>query len=804
MKLIQEVKTILDRLAPSGWAVLLAKHGLDIGVPLASLPGELAKLLPIDRTVPGFEELALDANRGVEPGVPGRSVLFHALVSADVAPAGAADFPTLYEIDVLENYIYAAARRRIDSFTKPVVAVFAYEYRPARLSPHRQHSDLAFSRAGVARVGTEAARYDPRNRSFDARPVGGDRGFAAVPARYAVFLAERRGPGPSDSVMRAVALDSQARFLFPVHKLFPGTECLFDAAGAPIDLTGLELVETHISEKLRRIHLAGADNPGRVAPLPQFDTSKPPFIRTSADSDDLVSLQKVGASVLVLPVPNPIARVASQVVAGGASEMARFSVPKADQAIDNRFWTSLQLTRTGLGRAAPEYANLRQLVTRDPHGAFVIEDLNERPDAGTAAAEQFGPKIQAGGYEAAHFVDGTCDGVISARVPHALSALQVFPAYSLVSAIDYFPQVEQVELEEWIERLGDSPIGLGESRLHFAQGGTAPLSDGRFQADTPGKLRPTRRTPNPGLPDPASTSEARAFPLKEAASQTVTAVVGRKNTAGAAGALPNSSMGASWLPDAASDIFAPGWDISQHATSKGEEFYTAYGLGSPFPEDAKLCAALNSFWPAAAPDSSRTFGFGPGATSPLATAIPLSDHELGYHPDHPRVAANEVKTGLGWDGQHGPFILKIGGADFVDAADPGRSDQTRAALDGKLGFSGLDQLTAAELIARMEELRFCRASILGPAHMVEPWLATFVPVPDWAAWNSAVVHPPLDAALVGSGYIFTFVEVNRSSKPVGDPPLRRRFAILRTIHIQTSRRLAFFRIDAGVVVRRIR
>jgi hypothetical protein len=30
----------------------------------------------------------------------------------------------------------------------------------------------------------------------------------------------------------------------------------------------------------------------------------------------------------------------------------------------------------------------------------------------------------------------------------------------------------------------------------------------------------------------------------------------------------------------------------------------AYGLGSPFPEDAKLCAALNSFWPAVAPDAS--------------------------------------------------------------------------------------------------------------------------------------------------------------------------------------------------------
>jgi hypothetical protein len=50
----------------------------------------------------------------------------------------------------------------------------------------------------------------------------------------------------------------------------------------------------------------------------------------------------------------------------------------------------------------------------------------------------------------------------------------------------------------------------------------------------------------------------------------------------------------SYLPDAASGIFAPGWDISLDYT-RGVRHLASYGLGSPFPEDSKLCAALSSY-----------------------------------------------------------------------------------------------------------------------------------------------------------------------------------------------------------------
>ena len=237
-------------------------------------------------------------------------------------------------------------------------------------------------------------------------------------------------------------------------------------------------------------------------------------MRTTADSADLLELQEVGASVLVVPVPGAIVRTATQAVSGGGSELVRFKVPKANAR--NRFWTSLQLPATDNGRAAPEYANIRQVVTPKTGGGFKIEDLNQRKDTGTAAAEQFTRKLRAGGYEAAHFVDGTCDGVISLKVPAGLLALRVLPAYSLVSAVDYFPGVEQVEIEEWVEQVQHSPIGLGDPSFQFAGGAEATqrwavrgVGDGRHlghPTDPEHKPeRPGRRARHEGL----STNGAR-------------------------------------------------------------------------------------------------------------------------------------------------------------------------------------------------------------------------------------------------------------------------------------------------------
>src|ERR687897_1556689 len=101
MTLIDDVQTVCRRLAPHGWADLLAQHGLDITAP--NLAEELAReLTGIRRDLPGFEDFAMEGGRGIEPGSPARSLLFHALASpnvfADAAGNDLAVFPTPVEI----------------------------------------------------------------------------------------------------------------------------------------------------------------------------------------------------------------------------------------------------------------------------------------------------------------------------------------------------------------------------------------------------------------------------------------------------------------------------------------------------------------------------------------------------------------------------------------------------------------------------------------------------------------------------------------------------------------------------------
>jgi hypothetical protein len=111
MALIDNLAQTLARLAPRGWAALLQQHGggLDITKPKSQLAAELQRpLTGINRQHPGFEELSTGARRGIEPGAPARSLLYHALASQDVHPLTAgtpadADYPTPEDLDVVEN-----------------------------------------------------------------------------------------------------------------------------------------------------------------------------------------------------------------------------------------------------------------------------------------------------------------------------------------------------------------------------------------------------------------------------------------------------------------------------------------------------------------------------------------------------------------------------------------------------------------------------------------------------------------------------------------------------------------------------
>lgn len=83
MALIDDVKQLCDRIASEGWRDLLLAHGLDMAAP--DLAAELAKPLnQINRDLPGFEDFAFEGQRGIEPGYPARSLLYHALASPNV------------------------------------------------------------------------------------------------------------------------------------------------------------------------------------------------------------------------------------------------------------------------------------------------------------------------------------------------------------------------------------------------------------------------------------------------------------------------------------------------------------------------------------------------------------------------------------------------------------------------------------------------------------------------------------------------------------------------------------------------
>jgi hypothetical protein len=754
MALIDQVRRVINRLAPRGWAALMARHGLRLRAP--NLARELGRTLPsIDRTIDGFGDFTRKGRRAIEPGHPAASLLYHALASPDVHPTprgrpGRSEaYPTLDDLDLIENYIYSLRRADVSLDDDDlVVAVFAYQYRPGSHSPHGYHADLAFSRTGLARVGTRPERYDSIRRSFWPVPRGAGDGIAIMPARYGVFLAQERTTTVQDPILGRRREDAVRPFLFPVHKLFPGDECVQDS-----DLR-IDFTEYHRSEKLNRIHVV-AD----IELAAGFRLDEPPFVRDSRTSGDLVDLatrhgKGLSATVLVRPRRSrELVRYAIQTNdRTRRREIVRFIVPAESEEPENRYLTSLQIEPEGEGvvRNAPEYVNIRYQVHRGDAARPRIENLNR------LSRSAFTARLERGGYEAAHFVDDTCEGVVAASVRGLPRVLEERPAYSLVTAPDFFPLADQVEIARWVRRLpGD--------REHFEEGAPDPLSEGR-------------RPVNPALHRPGRPSE-RAFMADD---ETVLAVLGTRPLSRDKPAGPSPKRFVSFLPDGGSNEFAPGWDVSLGGDDD-ESFYAAYGLGSPFPEDVKLCAALNSFWPAVAPDAARTFR-GLGDETPLHTAIPMLDEELGYHPEHPKVRERAVRARRGWDGEYGPFFERRGRTTWVNYADIERSDYVGNARTHGFDLRFLAPLDSAELIDRMQWLRRC-IQVLGPRDdMVSNthlWLVTAEKVPNWAT-----VPTRASTSLRGAGYLFAFATVDDESTPAD--LARRRVRVRETFTCQVA------------------
>jgi hypothetical protein len=685
MTLIDDVQTVCRRLAPQGWADLLAQHNLDITA--SNLAEELARELPnIRRDLPGFEDFAMEGRRGIEPGRPARSLLYHALASPNVVsgaggqPLGA--FPTLAEIEAVENYVFGVEPPSVDDlvvrFPHAVIAiaVFATEYRPGAETVHRRHADLCFSRTGVARVGTAEPLYDPRARGFVPFDDEDQHTFRVLPARYAPYVAfELKGDesvfGPMNFNLASEGPgDDGARdFWVPVHKLFSGAECV-----RGLDLT-VALETHHVNEKIRRVHLE-LQRLGHDTNRPMTDLERPPFAFTEGIAE--FSRNPDDGEGLLTPV------VHERLIEPAEFEGAPLSFPVPSEEFlqsknprQREDWSPSLLispTRTG-ARRSPEYVHVRHEVRADG----TIVDLNDVADVAA--------RVRQGGYDALHYVDFTGDGWVVARCPQlTVSIPRSVPAYSLVTAVDFYPNCDQRELIEWwIQRV---PSALRESVWRVPP---LTLSDGRIAPNLKlrargADFRPEDDTVTAVVSLPADLDTVR-LPLEGA---------------------PTTRH--AHLPDAAASVFAPGWDTGRDET-QGTTHLASYGLGSPFPEDAKLCAALSSFWPAVAPDAGRSF------SRVFPTATPLTDAEIGSVGELP------------WDGVPGPRFIPGGDGDRVEYASFDHVDYVNSALDAGFSLSLTGRVDTAEYTARILAIARTNVALAAVAPEMLEWrMTSFQPV----------------------------------------------------------------------------
>ncbi len=657
MSLIEDVKAICDRLGPLGWRDLfkaVSHDALDIQqTTTTKLKTALTDNLgQIDRTLVGFEDFDTKGQKGITAYNPAQSLLYHAFASPNVVRGAngrvLGGFPTLAELETIENYVFGVAPRDLAKVLKAAgtahlsIVVYATEYRPAPDTPDRAHADLVFSRTGITRVGTSRALYLPEVRGF--WPVDDGNGFRVIPARFTVWLAATV-TGAEARVMRLGQPDKEEttrKFLVPVHKLFEGTECLSDAG---LDLT-FNSSTKFFNEKLKRVRTS-------------VDGTQPtgfPFVIVDAQLAELKERTEFGRLSVVPVVQESLVKPAIingtaltyQVPIGGKSRFASYEPKPPEPRPDDK------------GSPYPAYVHARTKIKIVDKQQIEI-DLNDFPDVND--------QVNAGGYEALHYLDFTGEGWLTVKVPqlagrHEISA-EPRSAYVLLSGPDFFPSTGQFELSRWSQ----SPQIPGSFRGDQLWGvAPKPLSEVRLPANL-------QLIDNPFDNDdsmPAVIGMGKAVPG--------TAALG----------LPRSDVvRASTLPDDAAGIFAPGWDVSTDTTPTGTTHMAAYALGSPFPEDSKLCAALSTFWPAVAPDVYRTMSLHTGNKQLRGTVAPLTDEEIG-------------QTGaLPWDGVPGPKIVQVNGTSFVEMASFLNVDYVINAVENRFSLRLTSQITAEEYERRM-------------------------------------------------------------------------------------------------------
>ncbi len=550
---------------------------------------------------------------------------------------------------------------QITAFLSPHSGTAPYEYRPASQTPHGFHADMVFSRTGVARVGTSPASYFPDLRGFLPVDATDPLGIRVSPSRFGAFLAVAlKGNSGQFRPMRFRDTtdgndppnwipDNQRQFFIPIHKLFAGTECV---QGASISA---EFEAAHVNDKILRVHKALGTTPMPLA--------KPPY-RIELGIATISTSAVHGKGVLI---PEPHAALIEEARLPNG-KLATFTVKKEA----NKEFDSLKLPSNEGLRGSPEYVHIRTKVIGQNKS-----DLNQLDDAALNAQFQED-------YNALHYVDFAGDGWVRANVTvpqwngEALIDVKPIAAYSLVTAPDFFPSCDQRELTEWAAN--EAPASIRDL-IWFV---------------TPDSLADQRLAPNLQLPNQPFVSKTQpsipAAEIKDDATLfTMSALVSMPGHSVSA-TLPKSSVADrhSHLSDDAAGVFAPGWDVSRDFIKSGSNkiwHAAAYGLGSPFPEDAKLCAALSTFWPAVAPDATREMD--PPVGGQEGTVSPLTDQEIGQI------------GGLPWDGVSGPKVVLVGAQEFAEYPNSRRVDYAQNAIQKRFSSALTGRITAREYQQRV-------------------------------------------------------------------------------------------------------
>ncbi|QLG92090.1 hypothetical protein HZF02_08980 [Pseudomonas yamanorum] len=608
MSLISHVEQLCARLAPAGWRDLLLQHGLDISA--ANLRQELSKNLQVDRTLKGFEDFSPHGVRGIEPASPADSLLFHAIASPNVLTGLNARtlsaFATSAEIEQLLNYVYGVE--------------------PPSLESLRQQSDGAALAIVVFayeyRPGPETVHKHQADMCFSRT------GIARVGTASALYNAQHRGFLPfvdnRPDRMRVIPARYGAYVAmqrkgdpskFGPMSFQPATDSdlefwvpLHKLFDGDECLTGLNL-KVRLDNHQINEKIRQIHMRFRNTGWQEPDILNPPFVIT----EGLCHWGSTDESGPGLLIPDDKEKLVELAFYQGRP--LSFMMPAGTGGL----------------------VHGRHRVRDDGS----IEDLNE--------VEGVDSIVKAGGYRTLHYQDAMADGWVRAHCPELEQELDSIAAYSIIGAPDFFPLCGQRELKEWSSDSDMFPCPTPPCPQVW-HAGINPLSDVRFFI-------------NQSLVGDFFSPDDRS----------VTAII--SHPMAITGPQPAPSMALaqrqSWLPDFASGVFGPGWEVGRGLIDAPfANVLCGYQLASPFTEDARICAALGSYWPGVAPDSTRTFE----PRGLAATIIPLTDTEIG------------LRSSPAWDGGSGPVLIEVEGRPIVQYHAYEYSDYTRAALAGQLSL----------------------------------------------------------------------------------------------------------------------